>query len=31
MRNEAVFQTVRNGMIVLGIGAAATVIATLRI
>ena len=29
MRNEAVFQTVRNGMIVLGIGAVAAVIATL--
>ena len=31
MRNEAVFQTVRNGMIVLGMGAVAAVIATLRI
>ena len=30
MRNEAVFQTVRNGMIVLAIGAVAAVIATLR-
>ena len=30
LRNEAVFQTVRNGMIVLGVGAVATAIATLR-
>ena len=29
MRNDAVFQTVRNGMIVLGIGAVAAVVATL--
>ena len=30
MRNEAVFQTVRNGMIVLAIGVVAAVLATLR-